>query len=111
MDSGLSQRQACEALGITPRTLQNWRHAPEGDRRLEPRQAANPRQIPPEERERIVERFCRADVQDLSLTQAFYKLLDEKQEYWCSLSTLYRIFRARGLNARRTPTREARLRS
>ena len=43
--------------------------------------------------------------------QAFYKLLDENKEYWCSLSTLYRLFGARGLNARRAPTREARLRS
>lgn len=58
-----------------------------------------------------MERFCREDVRDLSLTQAFYKLLDENKEYWCSLSTLYRLFRARGLNARRAPTRKARLRS
>jgi transposase InsO family protein len=58
-----------------------------------------------------VERFCREDVCDLILTQAFYKPLDENKEYWCSLSTLYRLFRVRGLNARRTPTREARLRS
>ena len=59
-----------------------------------------------------MERFCREDVRDLSLTQAFYKLLDENKEYWCSLSTLYRLFRARGFNARRAPpTREARLRS
>ena len=50
-------------------------------------------------------------MRDLSLTQVFYKLLDENKEYWCSLSTLYRLFRARGLNARRTPIREARRRS
>ena len=50
-------------------------------------------------------------MRDLSLTQAFYKLLDENKEYWCALSTLYRLFRARGLNARRAPTREARRRS
>ena len=49
-------------------------------------------------------------MRDLSLTQAFYKLLDENKEY-CVLSTLYRIFRARGLNARRAPTREVRLRN
>lgn len=104
---GLSQRQSCEALGITPRTLQHWQHAPGGDGRLDRCNYTNPRQISQEVRERIVERFCRADVQDLSLTQAFYKLLDEKQEYWCSLSTLYRIFRAFGLNARRAPTKDA----
>ena len=55
-------------------------------------------------------RFCRVDVRDLSLEQAFYKLLDENREYWCSLSTLHRIFRERGLDARRSPAREARRR-
>ena len=107
---GLSQRQSCEALGITPRTLQNWRHAPQGDGRLQRNNYTSPRQLPQDVREEIVERFCRADVCDLSLPQAFYKILDENQEYWCSLSTLYRIFRARGLNARRAPTRDARRR-
>ena len=108
---GLSQRQSCEAVGITPRTLQNWRHAPDGDGRLDRSNFTSPRQIPEDLREQIVDRFCKADVRDLSLTQVFYKLLDENKEYWCSLSTLYRLFRARGLNARRTPTREARRRS
>ncbi len=98
---GLSQRQSCEAVGITPRTLQNWRHAPDGDGRLDRSNFTSPRQIPEDLREQIVDRFCKADVRDLSLTQAFYKLLDENKEYWCSLSTLYRLFRARGLNARR----------
>ncbi len=108
MDSGLSQRQACEALGITPRTLQNWRHAPEGDRRLEPRrQVPNYRQIPPEEAKRIVERFCRPDVRDISLTQAYYRLLDDHGEYLCSLSTLYRIFRGLDPSVRPARAREA----
>ncbi len=107
----MSQRQSCEAVGITPRTLQNWRHAPDGDGRLDRSNFTSPRQIPEDLREQIVDRFCKADVRDLSLTQAFYKLLDENKEYWCSLSTLYRLFRAQGLNARRAPTREARRRS
>ena len=102
---GLSQRQSCEAVGITPRTLQNWRHAPDGDGRLDRSNFTSPRQIPEDLREQIVDRFCKADVRDLSLTQAFYKLLDENKEYWCSLSTLYRLFRARGLNARRALSR------
>ena len=85
---GLSQRQSCEAVGITPRTLQNWRHAPDGDGRLDRSNFTSPRQIPEDLREQIVDRFCKADVRDLSLTQAFYKLLDENKEYWCSLNAL-----------------------
>jgi hypothetical protein len=68
--------------------LQNWRHAPDGDGRLDRSNFTSSRQIPENLREQIVERFCREDVRDLSLTQAFYKLLDENKEYWCSLSTL-----------------------
>ncbi|WP_226963317.1 hypothetical protein, partial [Sutterella seckii] len=62
--------------------------------RLDRSNFTSPRQIPEDLREQIVDRFCKADVRDLSLTQAFYKLLDKNKEYWCSLSTLYRLFRA-----------------
>ncbi len=111
MRLGLSQENACSAIGITGRTFRNWRLSPEGDGRLDRRNFTNPRRIPDAERAGIVNRFCAKDVADLSLPQAFYKLLDESQEYLCSLSTLYRIFRDEGLNARRSPAREARLRS
>ena len=103
---GLTIEQACKTVGITSRTFLNWRKAPSGDGRLDRRNFVSPRRIADEERKRIVERFCREDVRDLSLTQAFYKLLDENKEYLCSASTLYRIFRAEGLNARRDRTRK-----
>lgn len=39
-------------------------------------------------RKQIAERFCRVDVQNLSLTLALYKLLNENKEYRCSLYPL-----------------------
>lgn len=102
---------ACDAVGITSRTYRNWRKAPDGDRRLDRKNFTSPRRINDEMRQIIVERYCQPDVVDLSLTQAFYKLLDDNQEYYCSLSTLYRIFREQGLNAKRAPTRDACIRS
>ena len=107
----MSQEQACEAVGLTGRTYRNWKHAPNGDGRLNRQNFTSPRRIADEVRSAIVERFCRPDVADLSLPQAFYKLLDEKQEYWCSLSTLYRIFREQELVGKRTPTRKGQVRS
>lgn len=93
MHLGLSQEKAAEAIGLTGRTFRNWKHAPEGDGRLDRKDFTSPLQFAKEEKDRIIERFCQLDVCDLSLPQAFYKLLDEEGLYLCSLSTLYRIFR------------------
>lgn len=111
MHLGLSQEKAAEAIGLTGRTFRNWKHAPEGDGRLDRKDFTSPLQFAKEEKDRIIERFCQLDVCDLSLPQAFYKLLDEEGLYLCSLSTLYRIFREAKLMGKRTPTRAARLRS
>ena len=108
---GLSQESACKALGLTGRTYRNWKHAPNGDGRLNRENYTSPRQLSQEECDRVAQRFCEPDVCDLSLPQAFYKLLDESGLYMCSLSTLYRIFRKRGLTGKRTPTRAAQARS
>lgn len=105
---GLKTQEACEAVGITDRTYRNWKRLGEEDGRMKRTAFSSARKIEETTRNAIIERFCREDVSDLSLSQAFYKLLDEKQEYHCSLSTLYRLFAAKGLNKRRAPMRDAR---
>lgn len=102
MRLGLSQEKAAEAIGLTGRTFRNWKHAPEGDGRLDRKDFTSPLQYAKEEKDRIIERFCQLDVCDLSLPQAFYKLLDEEGLYLCSLSTLYRIFREAKLMGKRS---------
>lgn len=106
---GLTQKEACRAMGITDKTYRNWRKSTDDeDGRTKRTNYQSSLKFDDESRKEIIERFCRADVRDLSLSQAFYKLLDEKQEYHCSLSTLYRIFSEAQLNAKRTTTRDAR---
>lgn len=102
---GVTAQEACDAVGITDRTYRNWKKLGDEDGRTKRTAFQSVRRIAEATREAIVERFCKADVSDLSLPQAFYKLLDEKQEYHCSLSTLYRIFAAKGLSQRRAPMR------
>ena len=53
----------------------------------------------------MIERFCQPDMCDLSIRQAFLRLLD-KGEYLASESTVYRIFREHDVNIRRDGTRE-----
>ncbi len=59
------------------------------------------------EKEALRVRYCQPDVCDLSLPQAFHKLLDGG-EYFDSLSTVYRVMKAAGMKKRRdgirTPT-------
>ena len=107
----MSQEKACEALGLTGRTYRNWKHAPNGDGRLNRVNYKSPLQMKESEIEQAIKRYCMPDVCDLSLPQAFYKLLDEEGFYVCSLRTLYRLFHERGLMGKRTPTRAAQNRS
>lgn len=67
MHLGLSQEKAAEAIGLTGRTFRNWKHAPEGDGRLDRKDFTSPLQFAKEEKGRIIERFCQLDVCDLSL--------------------------------------------
>lgn len=99
-------------MGVTARTYRNWKQAPnDEDGRQCRTNYTSPLQIQESEIQRAIKRYCEEDVCDLSLSQAFYKLLDEEGFYVCSLRSLYRIFKERGLMGKRTPTRAAQRRS
>ena len=104
----MAEEKACSAVGITSRTLRNWRKKPNGDQRIVRKNFTSPKKLTEEEIQQIIERFCALDVCDLSLRQAFYKVLDESKQYFCSVATLYRIFKERKLLGKPTPTRSAR---
>lgn len=100
---GLPQAKACEAAGIPARTFRDWKTSSSlSDGRQTRSSFFSLRAYSDDEVTGIQERFCRKDVCDLSLHQAFYKVLD-KGEYWCSCATLYRLFKRLGLNKRRSP--------
>ena len=108
---GLTQKDACLALGIADKTYRNWKKSTDDmDGRTKRTSYPSGLKFDDESRKKIIERYCRKDVCDLSLSQAFYKLLDDEQEYLCSLSTLYRIFSEAQLNTKRTTVHDARRR-
>lgn len=109
MALGASPEKAAAVLGITGRSYRNWCARLEQGKELEDGRLDRGDYKPSfalskEEQDALVARFCRPDVADLSLPQAHTRLLDN-QEYYGSLSTVYRVMRKRGLNTRRTTTR------
>ena len=110
VNNGASLPKACQCLGLTDRTFRNWRkQITEGKELKDGRQDRSnfkPRNaLSEEERKTLIERLTRPDVVDLSYAQAFWTLLD-KGEYYGSLSTIYRVMKDAGLNARRDGTRQ-----
>lgn len=108
---GLSIEQACEVVGISSRALRKWKSHkdPLVDGRTKEGRKDTPRKAPansftPEEIAALVRRYNQPDVVNLTLNQAFLRVLDGG-EYFGSLSTVYRVMKAEGLNASRNATR------
>jgi transposase InsO family protein len=103
--AGARANKACACLGIAYSSYLKWLRSPsDKDKRPERVFADNSRALSPAECEAVFERFCQSDVCDLSVRQAFFKLLDQG-EYLASESTVYRILRKRGANKRRDGVR------
>ena len=84
---------ACAALGL-PRATYYRHHRPR-------RQSSRSRRKPPlalapEERERVLEVLHAPAFVDLSPRQIWAELVDEQQQYLCSVRTMYRILEAEG---------------
>ena len=65
---------------------------------------AYPNRIHPEVCEQLLERLNSPEYEDLSITQAWYRLLDNG-EYYASMSSTHRIVRRAGQNGDRRPLR------
>ena len=103
--AGARATEACRFIGLDYGTFCKWRDHPEDeDRRSTCERKPNRRSLSAEEKAVVIERLCRPDVCDLSPRQAFYKLLDQG-EYYCSQSTIYRLFKETGLDVRRDGAR------
>lgn len=107
--SGASQRRACAAIGMSERTLQRWRGAPEvADRRSTRVQQPSSR-LSELERERILAVANSAEFGHLPPSQIVPRLADQGC-YIASESSFYRVLRAanqiRHRNAAR-PVRES----
>jgi transposase InsO family protein len=67
---------------------------------------AYPNRIEPEVCEQLLERLNSPEYEDLSITQAWYRLLDNG-EYYASMSSTHRIVKRAGQNGDRRPQRAA----
>lgn len=96
VDSGCEQQNACEAVGITPRTYQRWSLAPDaGDGRLGPLTApANKLSL--QERAQVLTIAASREFCDKSPHQIVPTLAD-RGEYVASESSFYRLLKADGL--------------
>lgn len=97
--AGARQALACQALGLTVRTVQRWRLSPSDRRPHAPRpRAAN--QLSEAERQAVLRAANRVDCASLTPHQIVPRLADEGI-FLASESTFYRVLRAAGQNRRR----------
>ena len=90
--AGARQNQACEIVGVDPRTVQRWKSQGVGDDRR-----AGPKTLPANklseaERRQVLEVVNRPEHRDLSVKQIVPSIAD-RGEYVASESTMYRILR------------------
>lgn len=98
---------ACDGLGLSTRTIERWRKAPEGGSDLR----AGPKTPPAhaltdEERARIVEIATSPDYRNVSVRQ-IVPLLADAGVYVASESSFYRVLHEENLMAHRSPARPA----
>jgi transposase InsO family protein len=92
MDQGARQRQACEIIGITARTLQHWRISGlEDQRQMVKKDPAN--KLSEQERSEVLAICNSEEFRDLSPKQIVPALVD-KGQFVASESSFYRILRA-----------------
>lgn len=93
-DGGARRWRACQVLGLTPRTLQRWHHAP-SDRRPQASRPVPANALSPAERAHVLEVVNAPAHASLTPHQIVPKLADEGT-FLCSESTVYRLLHAAG---------------
>jgi transposase InsO family protein len=109
--AGASLQAACAGIGLSNRTVERWRKAPEGsgDRRAGPK-TKPAHALSARERARIVELATSPAYRNMSVRQIVPRLADEGV-YVASESSFYRVLREEHLMTHRSPARPARGRS
>lgn len=99
--AGARAWRACAVAGISCRTLRRWRLADTlVDRRKGAARAPSPRELTPEDRERILKVCNQPEYQSLPPSQIVPRLADRGQ-YIASESSFYRVLKAHGQMNRR----------
>jgi transposase InsO family protein len=101
--AGASFTAACNALGLSPRTLQRWRDPAGGiykDRRPSAKRPTPANKLREAERDEIVATCNAPEFASLPPSQIVPRLADQGK-YLASESSMYRVLRERGQNHRR----------
>ena len=93
--AGAREEEACDAVGLSARTLQRWRRDPEGDDGRAGPHARPANALSDEERRLALAALHRPEHHDASPKTVVAKLAD-RGEYVASESTMYRLLRAEG---------------
>jgi putative transposase len=103
-DAGVTKKIACDELGISARTVQRWRDAPDAeDGRRGP--TSRPKNaLSPKERAHVLEVMNSPEFRDLPPSQIVPRLADAGK-YLASESTMYRLLRDAGQLAHRERSR------
>jgi len=102
--AGARRKEACEVLGVSIRTVQNWIRDGGGEDMRQGPKSAPPNKFTEKERKKVVETVTSPEFADLSPRQIVPTLAD-RGEYVGSESTIYRILEQEGLKQHRGPTR------
>ena len=102
--SGVPQKRACWALGLSVRTVQRWRKQGEdtGDRRSSPRapRRPNPNALSEVERQIVLETLNSPSHREMTPHQVVVRLADQGR-FLASESTMYRLLRSENQLAHR----------
>jgi len=99
MAAGASMRAACDALGVSKRTVQRWAKNPREDGRRKNR-LPKTNALSAQERRQIVQISCSREFRDTS-PNVIVAILAERGQYVASERTFYRVLRSEGLMTRR----------
>ena len=99
---------ACRALGLNRSTVYAHRKAREHNHepRTSRKHCPQPRALSEAERQKVLDVFSHDEFLDQPPQEVFHELL-QRGEYLCSMSTMYRLLRARGSQGERRKQRPA----
>lgn len=109
LPEGVSEREACDVLGLCRNSLRAARArrffcGPVSPYRRKRKQTRQPRALSKVEQAEVTEMLSRPEYQDQPPTQVYHNLL-QQGIYLCSISTMHRIMREKGMNGERRQQR------
>jgi transposase InsO family protein len=93
--AGARKERACEAVGLSVRTVQRWKLDPDGEDRREGPHTRPPHALSEKEQQEVLAAIHRPEHHDASPKTIVARLAD-RGEYLASESTMYRLLRAAG---------------